>query len=59
MTIHQARLLKYAISYPGWHSFAKDRQTRHTVSQLVKHGLIEVVNDQFRLAIIKNYQRES
>lgn len=48
---HMLRLLKFAIKYPGWHSWAKgDTAAINAVRRLVNHGLLEI-NDcgQFRL----------
>lgn len=49
---HIKRLLKFAIDYPGWHTYGKDRSTVDAVNNLARLGLI-VVNEhrQFRLGI--------
>lgn len=35
------RLLKFAITYVGWHTYGKDRATVGALSSLVARGLIE------------------
>jgi len=49
MTKEQARLLRFAIKYDGWHTYGGD--AKRTLSQLEYHGLIEVSEKtkQFRL----------
>ena len=47
---HMIRLLKFAIRYPGWQSYGKDRNTVNAVNRLAGMGFLEV-NEyrQFRL----------
>lgn len=49
---HVRRLLKFAIQYPGWHSYGTDRTTVDAVNCLVGYDLIRV-NEfrQFQLAL--------
>lgn len=50
------RLLKFAVRYPGWHSFGKDRSTTDSVRVLAGHGLIEINQyRQFRLNTPKGW----
>ena len=45
------RLLRFALSYPGWHSYGKDRSTTKALSRLCNLDLIEINSfRQFRLA---------
>ena len=54
---HQLRLLKFAIKYPGWHSYSIDRVTVKTIISLVEYGLL-VVNErqQFKLNTGNKYR---
>lgn len=53
------RLLRFAISYPGWHTYGKDRSTVDALRRLENLGLIERnEHRQFRL-IPPLYERES
>lgn len=51
MTKNQARLLRFAIAYDGWHSYSSDRNTVRQIDTLARHGLLEVNRQtkQFRL----------
>lgn len=50
MTKNQARLLRFAIQYKGWHTYGNDRSTINTLRTLENHGLIEIKGlKQFRL----------
>ena len=52
------RLLKFAIQYPTWHTYGKDRSTVSAVNRLCGLGLIKVNgNRQFRLNIDEAYER--
>lgn len=44
-------VLKFAIRYPGWHSYATDRSTVDAVNTLAKHDILELstISRQFRL----------
>jgi hypothetical protein len=48
---HQLRLLRFAIRYPGWHGYGKDRSTVDAVNGLEYLGLLEISREtrQFRL----------
>jgi len=47
---HVLRLLKFALCYPGWHSYYAERETLNAIRRLVKLGLIEVNKfKQFRI----------
>lgn len=50
MSKEQARLLRFAIRYPGWHSYGRDVQ--RVVDRLGGLGLLELstISRQFRLA---------
>ncbi len=50
------RLLKFAVRFPTWHSFGKDRGTNDAIRTLANKGLV-VVNDkrQWRLALTGHY----
>lgn len=50
---HQLRLLKFAIKYPGIHSFGKDRSTIDALRKLATYGLIDIDWDsrQFKLNV--------
>lgn len=52
MSKDQARLLRFAIAYPGWHSYSSDRNTTRIVRTLVSHGLLEV--NEFRQFRLRN-----
>lgn len=44
------RLLKFAIEYPGWHAWGRDRSTCDAIRVLVGYGMIETnEHRQFRL----------
>lgn len=44
------RILRFAISYKGWHTYGRDRSTVDAISRLSNLGLIEVNRfRQFRL----------
>lgn len=45
---HQCKLLGFAHTYRGWHTFAKDRSTVTAVKGLQRRGYLEVIGDQFR-----------
>lgn len=46
------RMFSFALAYPDWHSYAKDRSTVDAVKRLEKRGLVEVnKHHQYRLAI--------
>lgn len=45
---HQCKLLDFAYTYRGWHTFAKDRNTLKAVEGLQRRGCLEVIGDQFR-----------
>lgn len=45
---HQCKLLDFAHTYRGWHTFAKDRNTLKAVEGLQRRGCLEVIGDQFR-----------
>ena len=47
---NQKRLMLFALRYPGWHGYGKDRATVEAVEKLCDHGFIEI-NDyrQFQL----------
>lgn len=45
---HQCKLLSFANTYPGWHTFAQDRDTVRAVEGLKRKGCLEVIGDQFR-----------
>jgi hypothetical protein len=53
---NQLRLLKFAIEYPTWHTYGKDRSTVDAIRSLDGKGLI-VLNEfrQFRIAIKSEY----
>ncbi len=42
MGIHMKRLLRFAISYPGWHTYGKDKSTVGAVKRCAALGLLEV-----------------
>ena len=46
---HQCRLLRFAHTHKGWHTFTQDRITRRAVAALAKRGALEVSGDQFRI----------
>jgi hypothetical protein len=48
MTREQARLLRFALKYPGWHSFAP--KYRRTLRTLEAHGLVNITGTQFCIA---------
>lgn len=53
---HMLRLLKFAISYPGWHTLSKhDPAARRAVNRLVGLGILEwnQPTHQFRLTQAK------
>ena len=56
MTREQARLLRFALKYPGWHSAGAD--VRPTVRTLERHGLLETTGAgkglQFRVALAES-----
>lgn len=39
---NQLRLLKFAITYKGWHPYGTDRSTVDAVNSLVGKGLLKV-----------------
>lgn len=46
---HQCKLLDFAHTYKGWHTFnTKDKDTVRAVHGLYKRGCLEVIGDQFR-----------
>lgn len=46
---HQCKLLSFAHTYNGWHTFnTKDRATVRAVFGLKSKGCLEVIGDQFR-----------
>lgn len=47
---HQINVLRFAIRFQGWHTFAKDRTMKRAVKSLHAKGLLEI-NEfrQFRL----------
>lgn len=46
------RLLLFAIKFPGWHSYGKDRATTDAIALLVRDGFIVVNGErQFRLEL--------
>ncbi len=52
---NQLAMLRFAIAYAGWHSYAKNRATTDAVKSLEQLGLIEVNKfHQFRLMLRKN-----
>lgn len=54
---NQLRLLKFAMRFPGWHGYGKDRNTVAALRALEYYGLIEVSKEtrQFRLANRKEF----
>lgn len=48
---HQLRLLVFALDFPGWHTYGKDRTTVDALRALEGLGLIERNRDtrQFRI----------
>jgi hypothetical protein len=49
MTHNEARMLRFAIRYDGWHSYGRD--VARTARRLAGHGLLEIsATRQFRLA---------
>jgi len=52
MGIHMKRLLRFAISYPGWHTYGKDKSTVGAIKRCAALGLLEVnEHRQFRLPV--------
>lgn len=45
---HQCKLLDFAHTYRGWHTFAQDKVTVRAVEDLQRRGCLEVIGDQFR-----------
>ena len=47
------RLMRFAIAYPGWQSYGKDKSTVGAINALARRGFIEVNREtrQFRLAL--------
>ena len=43
----QVHCLRFAAEYPGWHSFARDRETVRAIAGLERRGSI-IVNRKFR-----------
>ena len=53
-------LMSFALKYPGWHSYQKDRPTVSALRSLVSRGLIRVNEyNHFQLAIPEQYRIES
>lgn len=49
---HVTRLARFAIQYPGWHTYGKDPATVRAIRALVRHGILEVnPHRQFRAAL--------
>ena len=57
---HVKRLLQFAVKYPGWHSYAKDRATTNAVRCLADMGVLELstISNQFRLALAARFYGE-
>ena len=54
---NQARLLRFAIQYPTWHTYGKDRATVNAIRSLASYGVVEVnEHRQFRLAMSDYYK---
>ena len=39
---HNFRILRFAIKYKGWHSYAKDRQTVNAINWGIRNDFLEV-----------------